>query len=126
MSFCWLIWSIINSYYSVTIDEVINELKPKKGAEIKREVISLADKQATFEIVKAIYGIKNQTIDATAKLNALIKNGKLFIPAGPGESNKAAGNDPFVGQLKEWDIKYKVNGQEKTAKFIENTKIELP
>jgi len=80
-------------------------------------------------ILRAAYGIfdteesrENTTLDVTAQVAALVKNGCLTVKVG----NQLAGRDPAPRVEKELLVKYRYCGFEKTAFVEENEVLELP
>ena len=85
---------------------------------------------AKLEIVRGFYGklppeipdnCITRMVDVTAKLNGLVKEGRLSVLAG----NNLAG-DPAPMTPKQLRIEYKLNGIAKTTAFNENEYVELP
>jgi len=75
-----------------------------------------------FEIIEAIYGTPEKSIDITENLTKLVRNDKLSIAA----SNATAGEDPHPGVGKKLRIKYKYNDIITTREYIENARVDLP
>ena len=84
---------------------------------------------AGAEVVKAVYGLVNdapepvkQTVDVTAKLLGLVKEGALSVSA----DNALVGHDPANMILKELRVEYLYKGQRKEARVRENGTLTLP
>ena len=81
------------------------------------------------EVVKAVYGLiaqapapVNQTVDVTAKLASLVKEGTLAVPA----DNALAGHDPANMVVKELRVAYSYKGQRREVRVPENQMLVLP
>ncbi len=84
---------------------------------------------ASAEVVKAVYGLiseapepVNQTVDVTAKVAGMVKEGTLSVVAG----NALVGHDPANMILKEMRVEYAYKGQKKSARIGENQVLTLP
>ncbi|MBO6167012.1 MAG: hypothetical protein J6P13_01515 [Kiritimatiellae bacterium] len=78
----------------------------------------------TLSIESAVYGsfASNKTIDFTAALAALVKDGEVSAVIG----NTLAGRDPAPKQYKEAHIAYIYDGKRMTAKAAENEIFSVP
>jgi len=86
--------------------------------------------QATLEIHRALYGVcppeipdpaAKQTVDVTAKLAGMVKNGRISVVAG----NALAG-DPAENVVKQLRVDYAVDGVAKSKVVSENGLLEIP
>ncbi|MDR1102586.1 MAG: DUF3395 domain-containing protein [Tannerella sp.] len=84
------------------------------------------------EIVRAYYGILShvpevepvrQTVDVTAGVQALVKDGAVTVKADDGLTD---GKDPASGSKKELRVEYLYNGTRDRAKANENRQLVLP
>jgi hypothetical protein len=85
---------------------------------------------AGAEVIKAVYGLiteasepQKQTVDVTAKLAALVKEGALAVQA---DNALAGGHDPAFMTVKELHVEYTYKGQRKEARVHENQMLMLP
>jgi len=84
---------------------------------------------AGAEVVRAVYGLisekpepQNQTVDVTAKVAALVKDGTLSVEV----NNDLAGKDPAYLTVKQLRVEYTYKGQRKEARAHENQMLMLP
>lgn len=107
------------------IDFLVNG--EKKSLKVKEQ--ATAELPAGAVVVKAMYGIideslvpNKQVIDMTAKLAALVENGKLSVTA----TNQLAGRDPANMIAKEMRVEYQHKGRRKEARVWEGQMLILP
>ncbi|GHV07761.1 hypothetical protein FACS1894160_0900 [Bacteroidia bacterium] len=116
-------------YKQLQIDYKLNGAN-KREIIIENQNITLP---AGAEIIKAYYGLvknipevepKRQTVDVTAKLNELVKEGELTVNV----TNNALtdSKDPALMFKKEIRIEYQYDGKRNRANFAENQALVLP
>lgn len=108
ITFIWSLTSIFSALKAKkTIDDLIDEIKQSSTYE--------------FEIVEAVYGTENNSVDITKHLIEAIHNNKLDITA----SNTIAG-DPDPGRPKTLKVKYRLNWRTYEKTYKEDQRIQLP
>ncbi len=75
-----------------------------------------------LRITRAVYGAGKRTVDVTARLNGLVHDGQLRVPA----SNDALGGDPAHNQVKTLTVWYTFNGRPAQVTVNENDFLQLP
>ena len=106
------------------MEDVVNKTK-RAETRLQAEAIrtKLAGVDEGVEIVKAVYGVGDKTVDVTAKVRAA-SGGSTLLEIG---SYNAAFGDVAPQVVKTLKITYKIKGgSEKTAEFPENASIVLP
>ena len=98
----------------IPADDTINSLLGELGL-----------KAMKIEIVKAVYGAGNRTVDVTTTLRRRVGGFPAITLANP-NYNTSFGGDPANGVVKRLRIEYKIDGKAGTAEFAENTAIVLP
>lgn len=89
------------------------------------ESIKIRQDEPTFQILKAIYGTRTNSIDVTDKVSSMVKENKLLfivtnkiIPSGI--------KDPQVGVRKSLTIEYDFNGTIYTKDYLERDVVNIP
>ncbi len=75
-----------------------------------------------FQIVRAYYGLNNQTNDVTQRLRRMVHNGSLVVRV----TNGNLGGDPAVGANKVLTVVYRFNGREQTSTVKEGNTLSIP
>ena len=96
----------------------------------EHSVLELPQLPRRFKTVRVLYGDLNaapaatdRTVDVTARLNALVKNGSLSVMV---RKEELAGNAPLPAKPKELRVEYRYNGRWNIAIMPENQRLELP
>jgi len=98
-----------------SIQPLKDQVKPISEGDTVEQVVE------PFEIIKAIYGAGDKTIDITTQLRNQIKNNRLIMDV----SNKIAG-DPAPGAKKKLHIEYRVYGRKQSVDYDEGVGFNLP
>ncbi len=81
------------------------------------------DSRNRLQVVRATYGSGRRTVDVTNRLNAQIRDGRLYVPI----TNDAMGGDPSPGERKTLRIQYVYDGQQQSeVVFNEGDTLMLP
>ena len=75
-----------------------------------------------LHIVRAYYGLNNQTNDVTARLRRMVRGGSLTVRV----TNGNLGGDPAVGRDKVLTVIYRYYGREQTATVKEGGTLSIP
>jgi hypothetical protein len=73
-------------------------------------------------ILKAVYGIGNQTIEVTAAVSSLVDGDAIHVPPGWGMGEV----DPAIGKVKTVTIAYQYQGRIQLASFPQTQEIIVP
>lgn len=130
-----LIWSLNTLKYirnSSTIQDVVNAIKKygKKSEDKAQELILLNEitnnsspiPHDNLSIIEAKYGSGDTWIDITDKVSENITNSRLTLVA----DNTLAESDPTPGIKKTLNVRYSIDGIEKSVIIPENEKLVLP
>ena len=80
------------------------------------------ERPGELRIVRAYYGLNNQTNDVTRMLRSMVRDNSLFVQV----NNANMGGDPAVGADKVLTVIYRVNGQEQSATVREGHALRIP
>jgi hypothetical protein len=93
-------------------------------------VLELPQLPRRFKTTRVLYGdlradpaATDRTVDVTARLNALVKNGALSVMV---RKEELAGNAPLPAKPKELRVEYRYAGRRNIAIIPENQRLELP
>lgn len=75
-----------------------------------------------LQIVRAYYGLNNQTNDVTQRLRSMVQANFLVVQV----NNNNMGGDPAVGADKVLTVIYRVNGREQTETVKEGNQLRIP
>jgi hypothetical protein len=75
-----------------------------------------------FHLVRAYYGLNNQTNDVTARLRKMVRGGSLTVRV----TNGNLGGDPAVGRDKVLTVIYRYQGREQTSAVKEGNTLSIP
>lgn len=80
------------------------------------------ERPGELRIVRAYYGLNNQTNDVTRMLRSMVRDNSLFVQV----NNANMGGDPAVGADKVLTVIYRFNGQEQSATVREGHALRIP
>ncbi len=75
-----------------------------------------------FQIVRAYYGLNNQTNDVTDRLRRMVQGGSLTVRV----TNGNLGGDPAAGRDKVLTVIYRYQGREQTSTVKEGNTLSIP
>jgi hypothetical protein len=75
-----------------------------------------------LQIVRAYYGLNNNTSDVTQRLRSMVQGNYLDVQV----NNNNMGGDPAIGADKVLTVIYRVNGREQTATVKEGNRLRIP
>ena len=75
-----------------------------------------------LQIIRAYYGMNNQTSDVTQLMRNMVRNGTLVVQV----NNNNMGGDPAVGSGKVLTVIYRYQGREQTATVKEGNALRIP
>ena len=110
-------WSFWPKKKYITFQESVKDIASKKTLPALPKPV----KPKELKILSAQYGVKDQWLDVTEKLQEKIHENQLSIYA----SNKIAG-DPLFGYPKHLKVEYILNGIKKRTRVREGMRLEIP
>lgn len=112
-SVIWLIIELRHIRKTVTIDQLIDQIRRQKQSPTVMRLSNITIHSATYSAV-------DKSIDVTAKIKELVSQNIIEIP-----SNNELGGDPIYGKVKTLEIDCTINGIRRKLRATEGSAIRL-